>query len=352
MAQSVRMRRQASLTLNQPGQKQVQTLSKGMLLRELVLRLNGTVTKAGTGASFTGPNLGKGDEWSWLDRVELIVNGTDAIRSLRGSQLVALNKFLYGSYPRVSRMNLGNNTAGDYDSTLIIPLWMPNSLRPMDTVLDTSKLSDIRVEVTTNTLAGFSDAGVNGVASLAANLDICTLESFGVEGKFSGSRIYPITANVPGANAAFQMQLPVTSLYRGFLINAATTSATPDRGADLANAITNVRLVSGTQVYRDIPFSVLRDWQRLRTNGVRQEIQNTAGQPFLTSLTTQPSYLNGRASDNFIEDGWAWMDLVHDGYLMEGIDTLGLSELFLEFNVNAACTLTVIPFQVFPNRNG
>ena len=56
MAQSVRMRRQASLTLNQPGQKQVQTLSKGMLLRELVLRLNGTVTKAGTGASFTGPN--------------------------------------------------------------------------------------------------------------------------------------------------------------------------------------------------------------------------------------------------------------------------------------------------------
>jgi hypothetical protein len=364
MAQSVRFRRQASLNIANPSTRYTQQLSRGYIYREMVLRMNGqmTIPAAATDLA-TRATIGKGDEWSFIDRVEVIANGTDAIRSFRGSQLMALNRFLYGRYPRLAQAAgyFDNNArVASFDSTLVIPFWTPNAYRPLDTALDSSQLSDLRIEVTTSSQANVVASGV-GVTS--ANLDICSLESFGVKGNFAGSRIYPIQAVVAGANNAFQVQLPVTSMYRGFLINAATTSATPDRGADLPNAITNVQLKSGTNVFRDIPWRILQDWQYLRTNSDRQFVQNidwptgTYAAPASVQANTAEftntgsSFLDARLSSNYHEDGWAYMDLANDGYLMESIDTLGLSELYLEFNVTAPCTITVIPQQIFPNRS-
>ena len=218
---------------------------------------------------------------------------------------------------------------------------MFQSIRPVDTLLDSSKLADLRIEVTVNTSANINSA--SGPTAIAATLDVFSLESFGLQGDFSDTRIYQIQDTVSAANAARQILLPVTALYRGFFINVANGSS--ETAADQPTLLNNVKIQSGTQVFRDIPGRVLRDWQRQRVGFTQENVQNTAGTAAITGNKLAIS-----RNTNTDEDAWYWFDLCQDGYLTEGIDTVGYSELVMELNLAGAATVTVMPVQVFPVR--
>lgn len=344
MPQQVRRRRQATLSFTGSafGSKQVQTLGRGMIYREINLRFYGSFTY-GVGTSNAAGTLGRGDEWSAFSRISLIVNGTDTIRDFTGTQLFMINRLWYGVAKRPSTTLGDGSTAGPtFDSTLIIPLWQPDSYNKMDTVLDSSKLSDFRIEVTVAAASDINSA--NGPSAITASLDIESVESFGLEGNFSDCRMYQLQNVQSGANANTQIQLPVTCLYRGFFINAASSSGAT--GTDSTTAISNVQLVSGTTVFFDMPFPMLRDYNKMRRGQTRDLVQNGA-----TSATITGSYVNITKSTLQNEDAWAFMDLVQDGYLGEGVDAVGFSELYLNLNVASATTITVIPVQIFPRRN-
>lgn len=344
MGQQVRFRRQASISLTSPGQKYVQQLGRGMIYRELVLRLSGTdaVTFA-SGASNAKANMGRGDEWSMINRIDVVANGTDVIRSFSGLQLLWLNRFLYNNRKRSSATwGDGSTAAPDCDSTLIIPFWQPLSAKPMDTAFDSSAVSDFRIEVTTNALSAITTG--TAPTAIAMTLDIGSMESFGVTGVFSDCRIYPIQKVVAGASAQEQIQLPVGPLYRGWIINTSTTGA--ETSLDLADACTNVKVVSGTTVFRDIPVPMLRDWQNGRMGWQLEAIQDVAATAPITG-----GFLSQVRSGKAIAESTYFLDMVSDGLLTEALDSYGFSEIFLELNIAAACTVTVLPIQIYPRRN-
>lgn len=339
MPQNVRFRKQTSINVSTAtlGTKVVQQLGRGMIYREIILRLQGTVTTGAVAESA----LSRGDEWSLIERIDLVVNGTDIIRSLSGVQLYALNRLMFGANKRNSPLLGDNTTTGaiTVDSTLSLPLWMPLSAKPMDTALDSSKLSDLRLEITFA-----SNTGLTGAAATigSMSLEISSLESFGIDGKFSDCRMYSLQSVYSAANPQAQVTLPVTALYRGFIINAAAGATAAS--ADAPTAVSNVKLISGTTVFRDIATRVMKDWQTQRINFQRQLVQKTAG------AAIPLGFASPCRSSKFDDDAWYYFELANDGYLTEGIDSVGYSELYLELNVASACTVTVIPIQIFPPR--
>jgi hypothetical protein len=342
MGQQIRFRRLGVLPFVNAtafGQKQILPISKGMLFRTMYLNWAGSLTVA-SAATNAVATLGRGDEWSALGKIEVIVNGSDTIRSFSGHELLEINRFLYGTLPRRSTtMGDATATAPTFDSTLAIPFAMPGTDFPMDTLLDSNKLSDMRLEVTlANPLEIFS---TTGPSNISANLSVSSNESFGIEGQFTQWNIFPLRNVVSGANAEYQFQLPVSAAYRGFIINAAAGASAAS--ADAPNSITNVKLKSGTNTLVDIPWRVLVDAMRQFRNHDRGYSQGTA--PAITG-----AFNNGGRSSNRNEDAWAFLDLAMFGYLSEAIDALGFTELYLEFNVAAATTITVIPLQLYPVR--
>jgi len=344
--QQVRQRRQTTQPVTAFGQKITFSLGKGMLYRELMLRFYGNITW--TAPLNVAANIGRGDEWALIDRIDIFVNGNDLIRTFSGPMLRIINQMWENSFSRPSlTFGDGATAAPTFDSTLVIPFWQPQSFRPMDTALDSSKVSDFRIEITIASTAQFTSA--TAPTAIAANIDILSLESFGVDPSsvFSEMRLYQIQQTISGVNSAYQVQLPVGPLYRGFFFNAFTTG-TGYTTADLPNAITNVKITSGTTVFRDIPWAVLRDWQRQRIGWRRDFVQQAANSPAVA--TAGGVYLRTAKSSLVDEDSVAFLDLCQDGYMTEAIDTYGFSELNLEFHVAAACSLWIVPIQVYPPR--
>ena len=344
MPQQLRFRNQLTMDISgstTSSRKIVDKLGRGMILREMCLRLTGSTTYA-AGANNVVATLNRGDEWGLLNEIKIVANGADPIRTFSGHHLRALNRFWFGSYPRMSTtLGDGATAAPTFDSSLIIPFWQPNSSYPLDTALDTRKVGDLRVELTTAAQSDINSA--NGPTSMSATVQIGTFESFGIDLDATDWNVYPQYATVAAANPKFTVDIPVTAAYRGFLINAAAgASAT---SADAASAINNIKIKSGTTTFFDLPGAMWRDWSRQRRGISRDLVQQVAATAPVTG-----AYLNGTRSSNFNEDAWYWVDLVQDGYMREAIDSLGFSELQLEFDIASACTLTIFPQQLFPIR--
>lgn len=345
MGQQTMTRRQRTITINGAtafGSKLTEDLGLGAMYRNIMLRLSGTLTYAAA-ANNAVATLGRGDEWSLIERIDIIANGGDVIRSISGFALRAMQPLLFGTPARAAaQMGDGVTASPAFDSTLIIPFWMFRSYSPMDTILDSSKLGDLRIEITVAASAGINSA--NGPTNVAATLDVCSYESWGVKGDFSDMRMFPISQNSVGTNPNFQVKITPTAVYRGFIINVASgnTAVSTD---DAVNC-TNIILQSGNNKFRDLPFAVTRDYYRAVRNFNLDFIQNVAATAPITG-----GYLNGAKSTRYNADAWTFLDLCEDGYLTEAIDALGFSELNLEFNCTAQVQITVWPIQIFPNRN-
>jgi hypothetical protein len=347
MAQTIRRRRQQAITQTTFGGRQIIPLGLGMLYREIYLRWFGTLTYAAA-ANNDAAGMNRGDEWGLIDRIDLVGNGSTVIRSFRGMDLLWFNRVIYNnSGRRAADLGDAAATAVAFDSSLILPLWQFLTARPMDTVLDSSKYSDLRLEITFAAAAAVTIAPGAAPTALTATLEVCSYESFGVEGNFSECFIFPLQLIVPGAAQQVDLRLPVGPLYRGFMINAAAGGV--PTSADAPNAITNVQIYSGTQFFWDYPWATCRDIGRQRIFQFRDYVQNAVASPILTH--TAPVYMRNVKSTLADEDAWAFLDLVGDGYLGESIDTIGFSELVLRFATSSAATITVYPIQIYPTRN-
>jgi len=331
MGQQVRYRKHTNVQFS-TNNKITEDLSRGMIIRELYLNLTGAATVAGAAA--LPANVQRGDEWGCVKRIDIVANGTDVIRSISGNALRWLNLFQYGRFPRVTPALIDGATAnGAFDSTLLIPFWMPKAVRPIDTALDSRELSDLTIEITWGT---FTD--INSAASAwttEPQIDVYALESFGVKGPFSQSRVYTLEQEITATNARFQTRLQVGPMYRGFLIN--TTDADVDQG-DILN---NLKLQSGTTVFADLSEAVLKEIA----------LQRMAIQRSFNGLV----YDDLSGGDNNSIEGWYFLDLVTDGFMSEAIDSLGFSELEFESDVTVGggtTKLNIYPIQVIPVRGG
>lgn len=335
MAQDVRRRYQKTIRY-QANAQWSEDLGRGMVLRDLYLRLQGQPTV--TALNNTQAKTGRGDAWACITKIELIVNNQQVIRSLTGNELWWLNYFMYGTPPGITA-SIGDGSAANpaFDVSLVLPQWMFRSIRPMDTALDTRLLSDFKIRITWGDYTSVNSSAT--AWTVEPTLEVCSLESSNVTGPFSLQTVYSMSKVITADDSKFQVFLPLNDIYRGFLIN--TTDADVDSGAIL----NNIKIKSGTVVFDDISSGILQGIDNvLRKGGVRS-FDGASG------ATGKYDSLQRSSSSNIA--GWYWIDLVTDGMLSEAIDTLGFSEFYLECDVSVGVGTTrmsILPIQITPVR--
>lgn len=321
MAQEVRVRKHRTVNYS-ANTKVTEKLSRGTLLRELYLRLNGTLTV--TTANNTAANTEAGDAWASVQRVEVIGNGTDVLFSCTGYELKGINHILYGVGSQYDFANSTDNPT--IESTLVVPFWMPRAVRPLDTALDTGKLSDLEIAIT---WGSHTSINANSTA-LNARIDVYGLESFGVTGDFATKRQFRIDTNPTATNTDYEIALPVGPMYRGILVRVRKSNEVDNSDH---SQVSNLKVVSGSTVFFDMPTKLISQMQHQRL-----------AIPYNTFLAR---------SVDVSEHAWYWLDFATDGRLTECIDTLGFSEFKLVANVasvTGGTFITAIPLQVYPIR--
>lgn len=325
MPQEVRKRKQKVVQYN-AGNVVSEDLGRGMIYRELYCRLQGEIT-FGSGGDNSSSNVQRGDEWNIIKSLKLVANHTDVLKHIRGADLWILNYLWFGKQPEVtSTLGDGSTTTVTFDSTLVIPLWMPRSAKPIDAALDARELSGLTLEVEWNSGPTSISSGANSTWNTQPTLYVYSMESFGISGPFSQWRLYPIEKEITSDNPEFQVNLPVNDMFRGFTFYAL------DGGAMSPDVINNVKLRSGTTIYEDLQADILNEIFPLR-NGCDK---NPAMQ-----------------ADAFNNDAMYRLDHVTDGYMTEAIDTMGFSEFTLEFDVTKGAGTTkliIYPDQIIPVR--
>lgn len=336
MAQDVRRRIQRTVTYVTGGGQETVDISRGLVLRELYLHLTGQPTV--TLGNNTQANTLRGDEWACVSLIELIANGSTVIRSITGLQLYMLNYFMYGTPPKVTATIGDGATANpSFDSVLILPMWMFNCIRPLDTALDTSKLSDLKLRITWANYTAIN-ASATGWTT-APQIEVSSLESSGIGGDFALQTVYAINHTITADDPKYQVILPTGEMYRAFMIN------TTDTGVDEGDIMNQLKIKSGNTVFYDQKDELIRQTDGWVRRGIHRSFDGAAA--------ASAVYDDVMRSDQHNLAGWYFIDLVTDGRLTEAIDTVGFSEFLLELDLSVgtgATILSIIPIRVRPVR--
>ncbi len=296
---------------------------RGMVWREMFLRLTGQLTLAS--ADNTPALTQVGDEWALVQDITIRINGRDVFKRIDGPSLRWLQYYLYGEFPRKALGQIGDGATANasFDSTLIIPFWMPRSQHPMDFAFDTSKVSRIDIEI----LWGNYN-NVNGDATgftVPPSLEVLVYEVANVGGTFSRWNVFPISEVIAGATSKYQVKIPVGFLYRSFLVH------------DMSNIITNWYLDSHPTEWLNMPDQVIRDVLAIdRRNSI------------VPGAFTNTWYLAGATGDDISH--FKYFDAAGHGSNIESIDSFGLSEFYMKFDTSAAGSIVVYPSQLVVPR--
>ena len=330
MPQQARVRKQTVVDYSS-GNKVQKSLSRGMVYRELLLELSLAPTLLA--ANNTTAKTLRGDEWAVVKKIEIIANGTDVIKSISGKALRWLNMIWNHAMPGLSAA-LGDGATANpaCKSILVLPFWQSDSIRPIDTALDSSVLSDLQIAVTWGT---FTDINADASAwTTQPTLTVFSKESFGFDQApvFSNYRFFEISQNIAATNGDLQVALPVGPVYRAF------TLLMDDAGVEKTGLLNNLKLSSGTTIFADIDAFTLND--------------NFTARMGMSRWVNGAEEMKQVSAKSSIQGVYHY-DHVQDGYLSEGIDTVGLSEFLLRLDVTVGggtTTALIVPHQIIPVR--
>lgn len=345
------------------GGMQSLKLNKGALERFHILNLAATLTV--TGANNTAANLALGDEWSALQKLEWVVNGSEVIRSMTGAELWNWNLMMFDAPPQITPTLGDGITANPVINSILYMPWMGvrgAEYRSLDTVLDTSKYADFEMRVTWQN----SYTSVNSAATawgVSPVLSLYTHQSFGVQGAFLPTLQSKLSTIFTGAQTKARINLPPGPVYKGLMVHTSNAAGTVDDSTNLSA----IRLKSGSTYYFDLPaigarklYNDLRRFPRQfeRMFGAAQAANIAAGAAYAQAdLVSIKAILAGTGgggygrlmnSSNYSNDSWFYIDLTPDGYNTEAVNSQGLSELYVEVDVLAAMKVDILPLMVFP----
>jgi hypothetical protein len=365
---SVRWQNLGTIPLAIGGKSPAFKLPRGAVYRYLALRLRMNITIAT--ANNTAALTLRGGEWSTLSDISLFSNSADVTRRYSGELLRARN-FING-IPTSIVNGLGDNSAtfnagGNIDNTIVLPLWsLGDGKRPIDTALDSSVISDFRLETTCNALASCINPNITiNSAALDVHATVHDVENddptqpnpYAPGGPFTSRLEQYLTTQVLTAGSDYDQQLLVGPKYVGFFINALNTAAP---AVDSSAVISNVKIMSGSTIYYDRPWTVQNLVQNNYTMpgtaflrdgvGVRNwtAALAAAGGAGLGSLYSQTPFMFENLYEQF--GAWSYINLCEDGLFTEGLDTNNWGEIKLRISPGAAGYARIIPVQLFPPR--
>lgn len=314
------------------GGKQPTNIALAGNLRELHFELTGQITLIGTNNNQS--NTAIGDEWGLIQRIDIVANSSDVLASFSGDELWHYNRKWFNSNPFITTA-LGDGATANpsFDSVLVYPFWSPLSVKPLDTALNTTNLTNLRVEVTWN-----SFTATNATATAFTVAPVLNVTGYYDDSAFAPpllKKIVKTTATPTAAQTDYRIDLPVTPQYRSLMINTAVA------GVDDRTCISNIQLVSGSTIFADLTEAVLREGFTLR-NGIPTDIISTNANPTVSyQMALRRNVVNN-------ERAWYHLELCPDGYLTEAINTAGLPEFYIRANVLKACTISISSTQLFP----
>lgn len=260
-------------------------------------------------------------------------NGRDVIKNVPMDMTHRFNQFQRGCRPHIlSPANTTAATNQDLYAHCVIPFEMWRAVRPIDTLYDSSGLATNELIVDWGVGADIFGGAYGGTVTVnEANLYVSSIEAIGVpEGtKFSTHKEYTIESVITAASTRHQITLPVSNVYRAFLIRTVSDDVCVD------TILNNIILRSGTEV-----FINKNDFHVQMDNRIDYQMENPV------SLAAA---LGGHEYGNLRRCGYYLVDFVRDGRLTECLNTGRLSSLDFILDVNHPGTtdvITIIPVEL------
>ena len=268
-----------------------------------------------------------------IRNIVIRANGRDVIKNYDMETLHRLCQIRYGVRPKlISPASTGALSDQALEVHAVIQFEMFRAVKPVDSLLDSSGLATLELIVTWGTGANvFGGAYVGTVTVNSATLYVSSTENIGVPPgtRFMVNKEYAIESQVTAATTRHQIILPVSNLYRCFVIKTVSDDV-------LVNTILrNITLKSGTEVYKFLEARHLQMNNRL-DYGIECPVSLAAA-------------LGGADYANNLLDGYYVLEFVRDGRLTEMLDTSKLSslELILDvLNPGTVDMITIYPVEV------
>ncbi len=267
-----------------------------------------------------------------VSSIEIRANGRDVIKRMDFETLHRLTQLRYGVRPYIDSLPTGYGAQSDVAVAVhaIMDFEMWRAVRPIDTLLDSAGLATLEMIITFATGNDvMNDAYDNTIVVDSATLYVSSLEAVGVPAgtKFMLNKEYQIRSIVTAASTNHQIQLPVSNMYRSFVIK------TSSDGNQVNSILNNIQLRAGTEVFKNRRAFLLQCDNRVECGLEIGEVRASAA-------AVDNYYLN------HILDGYYLLEFVKDGRLTECLETQKLSSLELALDVNNPGTVDIV--DVYP----
>lgn len=263
-----------------------------------------------------------------IQSIMIRANGRDVIKNYDLETLHRLNQLRHGIRPHISFAGFsGYSAVSDIEMVVHaqIDFAMWRAIRPIDTLLNSAGLATLDFIVTfgspDNTMNDAYDPATGGCSVDSATLYVAAIESVGVPvgTRFAMNKEYMIRSQVTATSSSHQIQLPVSNLFRSFVLK------THSDGDQVDTILNNIIIKAGTEVFKHRFASFLQMDNRLECGIEVAEVDGSAA-----------------AVDHyFLEhllEGYYLLEFVKDGRLTECLDTSQLSSLELILDVNTVGT--------------
>ena len=325
-------RRLGSLTYS-AGATSTMQLPRNYPYRRLSFHLDGNVTIAAAASAGTPKDSCPAQ---LVSNITIRANGRDVIKSMDLETLHRLNESRYGVRPFINSLPSGYAAVTqDVDVHAFLDFKMWDSIRPIDTLLQSAGLATLELIVTwgnpddimTDAFTGGTGVSVDS----GTTLYVASEEYVGAPAdmNFSVNKEFQIRSIVNAANDNHQIILPVGNMYRSILIK------TISDGVNVNTILDNIQIKSGTEVFKNIRAVQLQMENRMDM-GLQLPNAND---------TVNRYYQEGTLA------GYYLLEFVRDGRLTESLDARRLSNLELELDVNNPGTndfIDVYPVELIP----
>ena len=355
------------------GSRQNIHLIRGAQKRDLAVVVQGQLNL--TAANNTPANTNAGDELAFIRELKLYGNDGTPMKQIFGPDLPFLTFFETGVWMPPA-VQIGDGLTANPSFKTVIPLFFNSTrcFKPHDSSLDSGSYSDILLELN---LGPATDINANATWLQAPTFEVVSHEQLPTDHPYLRKRHFRLSQVIAGAGN-YRFQLDQGPTYRRFLIN--TTVA----GVDTPGCFNELKLSSGGRVKMDTSDTYLSQMPRYRMGTNFNFDQRT---PLPSALTAEADALGsartGTITDvggafsqatinqNFRElsdyanqlrnvllstqrtaqpristatdvNGWYFLDLVTDSYILEALDTEFVASNYLEFSVTQACTINLI----------
>jgi hypothetical protein len=249
-----------------------------------------------------------------IKRIEIVADGTMTIKSIEGTALAQLNHILSGVANSQSAVpeSVAANVA--MNSFLTVDFAMPRAVSPIDTLLNSFSFGTLELKITFGDESDMYSALSANVTINSASVEVHSRESLINKGGMI-NKVFTIEREVTATSAELQISLPYGNQFRGYLIRSEVD------GDPVDTVINEVSIKNGTDVFRKMKFSTLQDM-----NKVDYELESAP-------------------------TGYGFIDFSPDGYLTEALDTKGMTDLLMSFDVTKVAgtnKILIVPIELIP----